>query len=125
MGRGKGARQLVGQPAAIGLYHPDSLGAVRNPPADVKLSTSIYELRINSLQAPSLRASLSKRVGAIPSGAVFENPSVEKLVSFCERKKQKDTSDGNVESRIGYIQRTMYRCTAEIRAWPAAPKITT
>ena len=32
-------------------------------PADVKTSTSFYELGIDSLQALSLRASLSKRVG--------------------------------------------------------------
>ena len=60
---------------------------------------------------------------AVSLGAIFENPSIEKLVAFCEAKEQKrDTSSGNAESHISYIQRTIDRFAAEMQAWPTTPR---
>lgn len=66
--------------------------------------------------------SVPKRIGALSLGAIIENPSIEKLASLCEEKKQKGTGSGNAESHIGYLQRTIQRVSSEMQTWPAVRK---
>jgi aryl carrier-like protein len=85
------------------------------PITEVNDWTTLYDLNIDSRLSLSLRASLSKRLGAVSLGTIFENPSIEKLVAFFEKKSNAAVA----ESRVQVINQMISRLTAEFSTWPS------
>lgn len=82
--------------------------------SDVKGFSTLYELGVDSGSALSLRASLSKQIGPISLGTIFENPSVDKLLAYYQKRNQ----TAAVESRSSVIERMISRLSLEISSWP-------
>lgn len=84
------------------------------PLGHVKNQTTLYALNIDSRLALSLRASLSKRLGPVSLGTIFENPSIDKLLSFFQKKGQVDSKEA--PSQI--INQMISKLNAELSVWP-------
>lgn len=85
------------------------------PSSEVKDFTTLYDLGIDSRLALSLRAALSKRVGPVSLGAIFENPSIDKLLAFFDKKNQAVVQ----ESRSQVIEKLISKLSGEFSSWPA------
>ncbi|MCJ1404104.1 hypothetical protein MMC11_007329 [Xylographa trunciseda] len=87
------------------------------PAGDVKDTTSFYDIGMDSLSALQLRLSLSKAMGNMTLGTIFENPSVGQLTEyFLGEKKTTEAS-----KHIAFIHKTIARCTADFASWPNLP----
>lgn len=87
------------------------------PPETVKNWTTLYDLGIDSRLALSLRLSLSKHKGIGPPislGQIFENPSIDSLLAFIQKREQATIN----EIRSQKINRIISGLTAKILAWP-------
>jgi aryl carrier-like protein len=84
------------------------------PSAEVKDFTTLYDLGIDSRLALSLRAALSKRIGPISLGTIFENPTIDKLLAFFQKKCQAVVQ----ESRTQVIEKMISKLSAELTSWP-------
>jgi len=89
------------------------------PPEKVKNGTTLYDLGIDSRLALSLRLSLSKRkeIGPISLGTIFENPSIDSLLRFVQKREKSTLMD----SRCEKIKQIISKLTAQISAWPLRP----
>lgn len=85
------------------------------PLAELKDWTTLYELGLDSRDALSLRAGLTKKVGKFSLGTIFENPSVAQLTAFFERKEKAAES----ESKAQDIKRMVEKYCSEMKTWPA------
>ena len=87
------------------------------PQAEISGATSFYDLGIDSHSALQLRLFLSKQVGKIKVGTIYENPSVDQLVAYFEGSN----SRGKEEKHLSFISRTIMKYTSEITSWPPLP----
>ena len=85
-------------------------------PDSIKDWTTLYDLGIDSRLALSLRLSLSKRkeIGPISLGTIFENPSIDSLVTFSKEREQATLK----ESRSQMINQMISRLMTKVSAWP-------
>ncbi|TVY39726.1 Adenylate-forming reductase [Lachnellula subtilissima] len=92
------------------------------PASEVQPWTSFYSLGIDSRLALSLRASLSSHLNRpISLSSIFENPSIEKLVSYLTPSSStssnpslNSTSDKATET----TKRIISRLESEFKSWP-------
>ena len=85
------------------------------PSTQIKSSASFYNLGIDSLSALHLRSLLSKSVGTISLGAIFENPSVDKLLSYFSKR----STTSNNDQGSSFIHRKIDDYSDEFSSWPA------
>ncbi|KAI9738863.1 MAG: putative NRPS-like protein biosynthetic cluster [Cirrosporium novae-zelandiae] len=83
------------------------------PASELDPSTSFYDLGINSILSLSLRATLSKRLGPMSLGVIFEQPSVEQLVTYFENKDEKDVK----KDYTALINDMIETYSNEIKSW--------
>ncbi|MCJ1396793.1 hypothetical protein MMC18_009685 [Xylographa bjoerkii] len=81
---------------------------------NVKDTTSFYDIGMDSLSALQLRSSISKVLGNVTLGTIFENPSISQLTEHF--LGEKNTTE---DKHISFINRTIARCTADFSSWPS------
>jgi hypothetical protein len=88
-------------------------------PENINNWTTLYDLGIDSRLALSLRLSLSKRkqIGPISLGTIFENPSIDSLVTFVQEREETALK----ECRSRMINQIISRFIAKVSAWPQRP----
>jgi hypothetical protein len=86
-------------------------------PENVKNWTTLYDLGLDSRLALSLRLSLSKRkeIGPISLGTIFENPSIDSLLTFVQERRQNALKEGRSQK----ISQIISGLTAKVLAWPS------
>lgn len=94
--------------------------AFKVPQASLKDTTSFYQIGMDSLSALQMRSDLSKKVGNITIGTIFENPSVAQLITYF----QGSTSSTTENKHISFINKAIARYTAEFSSWPHSPPTT-
>ncbi|KAI9742414.1 MAG: hypothetical protein M1818_003947 [Claussenomyces sp. TS43310] len=87
------------------------------PVERIKDVTTLYELGVDSRLALSLRTSLSKRIGRISLGTIFENPRVDDLLAYYQKRDQAVLA----ESRSSVIEQKISKLCKEISSWPVRP----
>ena len=90
----------------------------RVPRAEIQETTDFYAIGIDSVAALQLRKALSSRVGPVSLGAIFEHPSVEKLVSFLGTKEKSIDED----THISFIHRVIEKYSSDFLDWPASDR---
>ena len=86
------------------------------PSTELKYSTNFYEIGMDSIAALQLRSLLSEKVGSISLGAIFENPSVEKLAEYF--KPAKTPLEGN--ESLQFIKQIVDKYSYEFSSWPSS-----
>ena len=86
------------------------------PSAELKYSTNFYEIGMDSIAALQLRSLLSEKIGSISLGAIFENPSVEKLADYFKPAKTSLEGDENLQ----FIKQIIDKYSYEFSSWPSS-----